>query len=109
MQDDLQKNGYVGMGVPKSCTAIKAETSRVGVFAEMCDLLGIEKTRTTPLNPKSDGFIERFNRTMLGTVSVLMDPYKHQRDWNVDLPFALMAYRSAVQESTQETPHAVAH
>ena len=77
------------------------------VFAEMCDLLGIEKTRTTPLNPKSDGFIERFNRTMLDTVSVLMDPFKHQRDWDAVLPFALMAYRSAVQESTQETPHAM--
>ena len=44
---------------------------------------------------------------MLDTVSVLMDSFKHQWDWDAVLPFALMAYRSAVQESTQETPHAM--
>ena len=44
---------------------------------------------------------------MLDTVSVLLDPYKHQRDWDVFIPFALMAYRSSVQEATNETPHAM--
>ncbi|XP_072048520.1 uncharacterized protein [Amphiura filiformis] len=76
-------------------------------MAEVCSLLGIDKTRTTPLNPKSDGFIERFNRTMLNTIAVLLDPHKHQQDWEEVLPIALMAYRSSVQESTSETPHAM--
>ena len=31
------------------------------VFAEMCRLLGITKTRTTPFHPESDGMVERFN------------------------------------------------
>ena len=74
------------------------------VMAEVCSLLGIDKTRTTPLNPKSDGFIERFNRTMLNMVSVLLDPQHHQQDWEEVLPYAMMAYRSSIQESTGETP-----
>ena len=31
------------------------------VSAEMCRLLGIQKTRTTPLHPQSDGMVESFN------------------------------------------------
>ena len=31
------------------------------LIAEMCALLGTEKTRTTPLHPESDGMVERFN------------------------------------------------
>ena len=94
-------------GCPQTLHSDQGRNFESHVFAEMCDLLGIEKTRTTPLNPKSDGLIERFNRTMLDTVSVLLDEHKHQRDWDAVLPYALMAYRSAVQESTQETPHAM--
>ena len=34
------------------------------LFAEVCRLLDIEKTRTCPYRPQSDGMIERFNRTV---------------------------------------------
>jgi hypothetical protein len=74
-------------------------------MADVCSLLGIEKTRTTPLMPKSDGFIERFNRSMMDTVAVLIDPENDQKDWDEVLQYALMAYRSSVQESTGESPH----
>ncbi|XP_022110685.1 uncharacterized protein LOC110990141 [Acanthaster planci] len=73
------------------------------VFSEMCTVLGIEKTRTTPYNPKSDGMIERFNRTLLTMVSVMIEPHKHQRDWDTKLPFATFAYRATPQESTGES------
>ncbi len=35
------------------------------LVAEVCKLLGITKTRTTPYHPQSDGLIERFNCTLL--------------------------------------------
>jgi len=34
------------------------------LFKEVCHLLGIHKTRTTPYHPQSDGLVERFNRTL---------------------------------------------
>ena len=74
-------------------------------MAEVCRLLGIQKTRTTPYNPKSDGLVERFNRTLLDIMAKLLTPQKSHRNWDQVLPFALMAYRSAVQESTGETPN----
>lgn len=30
----------------------------------LCRMLGVKKTHTTPYNPKSDGIVERFNRTL---------------------------------------------
>ena len=38
---------------------------------------------------------------------MLLEPERNQKDWDKVLPFALMAYRSSVQESTGETPHAM--
>ena len=75
------------------------------VFAEMLRLLGVKKTRTTPYNPKSDGMIERFNRTLLNMVSMMLEPFKNQRDWDEMLPYVGFAYRSSVHESTGETPN----
>ena len=43
------------------------------VFTEMCRLLGVKKTRTTPLHPQSDGMVERFNRTIEDQLSKFVD------------------------------------
>ena len=34
------------------------------LFTEMGQLLGMKKTRTTAYHPKSDGMVERLNRTL---------------------------------------------
>ncbi|KAG7472997.1 Retrovirus-related Pol poly from transposon, partial [Solea senegalensis] len=72
------------------------------VFAAMCERLDMHKTRTTPLHPQSDGLVERFNRTLGQQLAILTA--EHQRDWDVHLPLILLAYRSAVQDSTACTP-----
>ena len=68
----------------------------------MCRLLGIKKTRTTPLHPQSDGMVERFNQTIESQLSKYVED--HQRDWDKHIPFLLMAYRTAVHEATGHSP-----
>ena len=59
-------------------------------------------TKGGTLSRGSDGLVERFNRTLGKQLAILTA--EHQRDWDTHLPFVLMAYRSAVQESTSCTP-----
>ena len=77
------------------------------VFSEMCKILSIRKTRTTPYNPKSDGLVERYNRTIVNAVSLMIQPHQHQKDWDEYLPYVGMAYRSSVQASTGQTPNSM--
>ena len=48
-------------GVPAELHSERGRNFESKVFAEVCNLLGIKKTCTTPYNPKSDEMIERFN------------------------------------------------
>ncbi|GFW87605.1 retrovirus-related Pol polyprotein from transposon 412 [Trichonephila clavipes] len=64
----------------------------------LCEILTIDKTRTTALHPQSDGMVERFNRTILNSISLLVS--SNQQDWDKKLPFFLLAYRRAVYEQT---------
>ena len=63
----------------------------------------IDKTRTTPLRPQSDGMVERFNRTLEAMLSKFVDG--DQRNWDLYLPLLMMAYRSSVHESTGFSPN----
>ena len=64
--------------------------------------LGIRKTRTTPLHPKSDGMVERCNKTICHYLSKFVSD--NQRDWDKVIAPFLLAYRSSVHESTGYTP-----
>lgn len=51
----------------------------------------------------SDGMVERFNRTL----EIMLSNYvkENHRDWDRQLPYIMMAYRSAEHETTSFTPN----
>ena len=100
--DVLVKEYVCRFGVPLSLHSDQGRNFESNVFQEMCELLGIKKTRTTALHPQSDGLVERVNRTLESQLSKFVD--RNQKDWDHLLPFMMMALRSAVQESTRSTP-----
>jgi hypothetical protein len=73
------------------------------LFAEVCRLLEIHKTRTTPFHPQSDGMIERFNRTLGAMLASTVAQFGE--DWDEILPFVMMAYRSSRHDSTGHLPN----
>ena len=89
-------------GMPRELHSDQGRNFESTIFTECCALLGIRKTRTTPMHPESDGMVERFNRTL---VQEIAKRCRHgQSDWDQYIPTILMAYRSAVHESTGYTP-----
>uniref|UniRef100_A0A3P8S8H6 Integrase catalytic domain-containing protein n=1 Tax=Amphiprion percula TaxID=161767 RepID=A0A3P8S8H6_AMPPE len=42
------------------------------VVKQLCVMLGVRKTHTTPYNPKSDGMVERLNRTVIDQLAKIL-------------------------------------
>ncbi|KAI4896495.1 hypothetical protein NFI96_004225 [Prochilodus magdalenae] len=98
----LVQEFFCRFGVPEELHSDQGRNFESEVMAGVCRILGIHKTRTTPLHPQSDGLVERFNRTLAAQLAMVTD--KNQRDWDRHLPVVLLACRSAVQETTGFTP-----
>ena len=64
--------------------------------------LQIDKRKTTPYRPQTDGMVERFNRTLDDLFSTL--ELAHQRDWDDFLPLMLAAYRFTPHSATGFSP-----
>jgi len=89
-------------GVPAQVHTDQGRQFEARLFKELCSILGTDKTRTTPYWPQSDGFVERMNRTLEDLLSKMVQT--NQKDWDMCLQIAMLAYRSSVQESTGYSP-----
>ena len=73
------------------------------VVAEVCQLFGIHKTRTTPYHPRSNGFIER-SFCILGHC-LKATCRETRRECDEMVPLILMSYRATPQASMGVTPN----
>ena len=52
-------------GCPLDLHSDQGRNFQSNIFKELCEMLEIRKTRSSPRNPKSNGQPERFNRSLL--------------------------------------------
>ena len=90
-------------GIPYFIHSDQGRQFESKLFSEMCKLLQITKTRTTPYHPKSDGMVERFNKTLTAMLSAFIN--ENHTNWDEQLQFVMMAYRSTEHETTGLTPN----
>lgn len=98
----LVNNFFCRFGACQELHSDQGRNFESTVMAEVCKLFGVHKTRTTALYPQSDGLVERFNSTLLNSLSAFVS--ENQRDWDLCTPLVLLAYRTAVHESTGVAP-----
>ncbi|XP_045213107.2 protein NYNRIN-like [Mercenaria mercenaria] len=90
------------LGTPLELFSDRGSNFESTIFKEMCELLGIHKTRTTVGRPSSDGMIERANRVIQNMMTAFVD--RNQRNWCEKLPLLVLAYNSSVHTSTGFSP-----
>ena len=63
---------------------------------KLSELLGTVKTKTTPYHPRSDGLVERFNRTLLAMLAMFVS---HEHDnWDDLLPFMMHTTQQYIRQ-----------
>ena len=72
---------------------------------EVCDVMGITKTRTTAYHLQCDGQVERQNRTLQDMLVAFCT--KHGNDWDLLLNAVVFAYNTSRQESLQTSPYEI--
>ena len=105
---DKLANEYIPRnGAPEQLHIDQGKNLNAKVVIDVCDILQTCKTRTTPFYSQSDGATERVIRTVNVMLSKAVS--ENQKDWDTKLGSVVMAYNSAVHESTGFTPYFLEH
>ena len=75
------------------------------LYKDVCHKLGMEPTYSTPYHPQVNAKVERLNKTLEDGLAKYCD--ENQTQWSELLQGFMMAYGSAVHESTGQTPFRV--
>lgn len=93
---------YIGrFGCPLSLHSDQGSNFESDIFRQLCQLMGIRKTRTSVRNQKGNGCIERSHRTLLQMIRAYLKG--EQSDWDLHLGCLTSVFRSS--ESTGLTPN----
>ena len=89
-------------GAPLDLHSDQGRNYESHLYKEMCRLLEINKTRTSPFHP-SGNFVERFNSTLISMMTAYVS--EDQTDWDIHLPLLTAAYRSCEHVTTGYSPN----
>ena len=90
-------------GTPLELHTDQGRTFESDLFQEVCKLLEVTKTRSTPYHPSANGLVERFNRTLGSMIRSYLD--SDCGDWDLYIPMLTAAYRATSHPATGFTPN----
>lgn len=88
---------------PKAVLSDQGTNFLSALFSQVCKLLHIQKWRTIPFHPQSNGRVERVHRTVTKMLSYYVG--KAHNDGDRYVAFITSSYNSRVHESTGYSPH----
>ena len=99
----LYENFFVHYGFPERLHSDQGRNFDGKVIHELCKLVGVAKSRTTPYHPMGNGSAERFNRNLLRMLGTL--PNDQKSDWKSYVAPLVQAYNVTESEATGFSPH----
>ena len=88
----LYNNYFSVFGFPQCLMSDQGTEFCGNVIAAMCSLLGVEKIRTTPYHPQTNGSAERVHQTLQRMIGKL-HPEKRKK-WPAHIALIIIAYNS---------------
>ena len=85
----LFKNVFVHYGMSLRLLSDQGPEFESNLFQELCKKAGIQKTRTSPYEPRTNGMIELYHRTLNSMMAKVVA--RDQRDRDEKLPFVVAA------------------
>jgi transposase InsO family protein len=79
----------------------------ISKFFKVCKILKIRKVQTSAYHPQSNGMVERFHKSLHDGMSHYINC--NGTNWDVVVPFFLMAYRATPHSATKYSPYYLLH
>ena len=98
----LDERVFCYLGLPEQIHSDQGVQFESQLMQELCSLWGVEKTRTTPYHPQSNGIVERNNRKLGDALRTLL-LNRGADEWDVLLPQIMRAFRGTPNSTTGET------
>ena len=89
-------------GIPTRFHSDQGANFESELMKELCTLMNIQKSRTTPYHPMGNAIPERFNRTLLNMLGTLEN--KQKENWKKFVTALVYAYNCTPHESTRFSP-----
>ena len=94
----LFREWFTRYGIPEQVYTDQGVQFESSLFQNLCEILGVKLVTTTPYNPRANGMIERFHRTMKAALMA------RGNDWYEDLPFVMLGIRTTQKEDLKCSP-----
>ena len=95
-------NGWVArFGCPYTVLSDQGSEFESKLFKSLTSILQVKKLRTTPYHPRTDGMVERSNRTI---IDILSKYCERTENWDQKLPLVLFAIRTSEHSTTGFSP-----
>ena len=101
---EMLRNGYFGLfGATAYLVSDQGKAFTGHLISNLCELYGVQKLRTSPYHPQTNGQVERMNQTIIRMIGTLDQDRKAH--WSEHLPEMLAAYNGTCSAVTGYSPY----
>ena len=94
---------FMKYGIPEKIISDQGRNFESKLIAELCNLARIQKLRTSPYRPQTNGQCEHFNSTLISMIGTL--PPDMKRNWQAQIATLVHGYNCTKSSATGYKPY----